>query len=316
MEINGFKSIAESGEVNLHDNITTLVGPNEAGKTGFLEAIEFFSHEKEITDEQICDYDSSLDADGKPVVEINASGVNPSNFSTGFGNINEISEVEGSISITIKKYSNGDYEVTSSDIDRELQRYKSTRSDRIEAAIGNLESIINQIEENLEESVENYSEIKRIINSIRSSGRITGRAQSIPRITTLLEELMQELRFDSDLETRQLMFRISESVDKLESLRPAAQIFVNEIFNIYIRKEFSLIGDGKDIGEIDYSDNSDPYSNLLQYIGEPPEEIRNMDTRSRRKLISERMADFSEQFSDVWGQENIEFDLDLVNNSI
>jgi recombinational DNA repair ATPase RecF len=46
----------DSGEVTLSPRITTLIGPNEAGKTNFLKAIESFNPSYNYKTEDLCYY--------------------------------------------------------------------------------------------------------------------------------------------------------------------------------------------------------------------------------------------------------------------
>lgn len=321
VSINSFKSISESDKVHLNNGITTLVGPNEAGKTGFLEAIEFFSHNNSIGEQNKCDYENSPNLDQVPVIEVEASGINPSDFTVNSSG-EEVFEINKEISIKVTKDASGSYEVTSSDIDRELQRYESTRSDRYDAMIGRVNSAADEILENVEkESVGDYGKIEDIINDIQSGSSLRARGGYHPDRASSLQEQLEELRGlltgnMRNINVRRAAFQVDELVSDLDSLRPAAEIFVDEAFNILMEKEINLIQNKKGLNEISYPDTSDPYANLLQYIGKSPPEIKSMDTRERRDLIKRKMELFSQQFCDAWGQGKVEFDIDLVNNDV
>ena len=56
VRVKNYKSIADSGNVNLNGGLTTLVGGNEAGKTNFLEALTFLGSPEEIPEDDLCDY--------------------------------------------------------------------------------------------------------------------------------------------------------------------------------------------------------------------------------------------------------------------
>ncbi len=56
--IKNYKSIIDSGDCYLEENITILAGKNESGKTAILEALEDFDTEKKIRDKAIPIYNS------------------------------------------------------------------------------------------------------------------------------------------------------------------------------------------------------------------------------------------------------------------
>ena len=50
IRIRNFKSIIDSGYITLDQDITVLLGKNEAGKTSILEALEYFDYDYEDED--------------------------------------------------------------------------------------------------------------------------------------------------------------------------------------------------------------------------------------------------------------------------
>lgn len=73
VRVRGFRNIKDSGWVNLHDDVTTLVGKNESGKTSFLEAIGRLSDTDEIADDDINNQMQDMD-ESFPVVQAKLSG--------------------------------------------------------------------------------------------------------------------------------------------------------------------------------------------------------------------------------------------------
>jgi len=57
--IQNFRSIENSGEVNLEPEITVLIGKNESGKTNILKALESFNGDYEYTDGDLCIYSAT-----------------------------------------------------------------------------------------------------------------------------------------------------------------------------------------------------------------------------------------------------------------
>lgn len=56
VRIQNFLSIKDSGEIEIDNKITCLLGKNECGKTNFLKALESFSSDYEYSEEYLCSY--------------------------------------------------------------------------------------------------------------------------------------------------------------------------------------------------------------------------------------------------------------------
>lgn len=54
VRVQNFKSIQDSGWVSLEDDLTALVGENEAGKSNFLEALSYLGTDKEVPNKHLC----------------------------------------------------------------------------------------------------------------------------------------------------------------------------------------------------------------------------------------------------------------------
>jgi predicted ATP-dependent endonuclease of OLD family len=68
VRVRGFRNTEDSGWVDVHEDVTTLVGKNESGKTSFLEAIGRLSDTNEIEDDDINNQMRDVD-DSFPVVQ-------------------------------------------------------------------------------------------------------------------------------------------------------------------------------------------------------------------------------------------------------
>lgn len=73
VRVRGFRNIEDSGWVDVHEDVTTLVGKNESGKTSFLEAVGGLSDTDRIKDDDINNQMSAVD-DSFPVVQAKFSG--------------------------------------------------------------------------------------------------------------------------------------------------------------------------------------------------------------------------------------------------
>lgn len=61
VRVRNYRSIVDSGWVDIETNITTLVGKNESGKTSFLRAIQLLTHDDEVEEERL-----NQDTESKP----------------------------------------------------------------------------------------------------------------------------------------------------------------------------------------------------------------------------------------------------------
>ncbi|MFH0815995.1 MAG: prenyltransferase/squalene oxidase repeat-containing protein [Methanobacteriota archaeon] len=71
IRIQNFRSIIDTGDVNIEGQITTILGKNEQGKTNFLRAIESFRNDYSYTEEDLCYLTTHSDDNEKiPIVTI------------------------------------------------------------------------------------------------------------------------------------------------------------------------------------------------------------------------------------------------------
>ena len=71
VKVQNYRSIVDSGTVELNQRTTTLVGGNEAGKTNFLKSLTLLGDSKEITRDNLCDYvDDELSTKNKSEIQV------------------------------------------------------------------------------------------------------------------------------------------------------------------------------------------------------------------------------------------------------
>jgi hypothetical protein len=84
VRIRNYKSIRDSGEVNLENDVTALIGQNESGKTNFLEALQSFNRGYTYSEEELCSYiiqDLRSRKDSQiPIISITFNGTIPNPF--------------------------------------------------------------------------------------------------------------------------------------------------------------------------------------------------------------------------------------------
>lgn len=56
VRVRNFRSYKDSGEVDLDENITVMIGKNECGKTNFLKTLESLNSDYEYSNDDLCYY--------------------------------------------------------------------------------------------------------------------------------------------------------------------------------------------------------------------------------------------------------------------
>ena len=60
-QVNNFKSIDKSGNINLDKNLTTFIGANESGKTSILMALNSIGTDQKYSEDELCTFSESWD---------------------------------------------------------------------------------------------------------------------------------------------------------------------------------------------------------------------------------------------------------------
>ncbi len=135
--IKNYKSIIDSGECYLTDNITILAGKNESGKTSILEALEDFDSDRQIRNDAI----PIINDDLKPAIEVT--------FQVSQKTINELlkkagveSVIKQNLNITIIKEYPDNYSLEPESM-RELGLSEKNKQETIEQ----LEKLFEKIKE-------------------------------------------------------------------------------------------------------------------------------------------------------------------------
>ncbi|RLF71037.1 MAG: hypothetical protein DRN55_07820, partial [Thermoplasmata archaeon] len=112
VRIRNFRSIIDSGEINLDDRITILLGKNEQGKTNFLRAIETFGKEYKYEDDDLSYLISQQIDSDIPIITIWFE-LNDEERKTTLSFIDEVLGRQNILAIT--KYFDGQYRIEKPD---------------------------------------------------------------------------------------------------------------------------------------------------------------------------------------------------------
>ncbi|NHN43119.1 AAA family ATPase [Halorubellus sp. JP-L1] len=323
VRIQNFRSIIDSEWVSLEDGVTTLVGPNEAGKTAILEALRRFEPNKGFNEDDVCDYVSSPDLENTAMVSIRLSGVTPASSSsrhTASFNQPDLLKIDREIDITIYKYFDGSYSVESADIESEITQYESSRQERSQNLHKDLKSLASSMLDELsEEDIgESQKEIESIATQSGNSGSIYSSFRSTDKVDIgglqnqyqTLKGILVSARSD-DLPSP-LTSQAMELERKISSSRPAGDLFADHFFSTVLYQNPPIIDDSIKLDKVGQKEEL-LYSSLLEFIGIGPDEVEGMDPRERRSTIESAMSEFTSLFTKFWTQGEIRFDLDFVN---
>lgn len=162
VRIQNYKSIVDTGWIELEKDITTLLGRNESGKTSFLQAISSFSDDDTYSEEEMCYYtDYSVD-DGVPIISIEFE-ITQSDIASEEGNFDILKDKPniGDI-LTFTKFSDGGKELESHDIQPQLDQENSIKdmvsrlNDRYNEILSDIQSDVSSLASQYGGNFRNY----------------------------------------------------------------------------------------------------------------------------------------------------------------
>lgn len=287
-----FRSITDSGEVNLNEDITVLAGRNESGKTNFLRALECFSNgefnssdtphdeDEEVTPRvMLClEYDmedlQSYKLDGVLVTEKIELIVNMNND----GN-----EYSGEL----------------------FEKLITPVQDEVGQILLHCEKLIMEVEHIVECNQSLYNNFPISYN------------------ISLMQDLLKKLKFFSDklIDEEFILSRINDAENLLGMLRKAQKLHYGR-FKILddILPKFVYLNSFEDVVPenvvISY-DVPEIINKIFVAFDTSLESIMNQTNEQRRKALLNRISsEFSQGFSQVFSQHEISFDLGIAGETL
>jgi predicted ATP-dependent endonuclease of OLD family len=155
VRVQNFRSIVDSDEIKLDSKITTLVGPNEAGKTNFLAALRKFETEESFSNDDLSFYIESSNSrpENIPIVSISASEVPLDRLYEWLNRSPNPSDIDNEYTeISITKYFDGSYDAQASDYQDILTEAKTDREQSLSTKLTQISTAYQEIYDVLDES--------------------------------------------------------------------------------------------------------------------------------------------------------------------
>ncbi|QCC59920.1 AAA family ATPase [Natrinema thermotolerans] len=335
-KVQNYRSIVDSGTVELNQKMTTIVGGNEAGKTNFLKSLTLLGDPNEIPREKLCDYNSEKITSKKmgdiQVLEVElpsqslASDSNAHLFhrrryvreeGSNDAYFIEPSESDGSLA-TVKRYADGTHKATFNDQEVEKRYLTSLLTSRTQQ-LGN-QITVEQI------SSELGMRIRRLRRTPFEEDAETDFQDSLDDLQNYIRENNEVIAGQYDEEesagSHNAEKLISEIIGIIESSREESGIRIYEsdlrhLPDIHYYGEIDEIKDEVAIEELrENPEENAAYSAILSYAGLEPEELDDLSSgeiRDRRQRAGE---EFSDLFNQYWNQSTIDIEIELSGGRV
>lgn len=335
IRVRNYRSIQNSGWVEMDEPITTLVGGNEAGKTNFLEAITLLGDVREVTEDELCDfkYDGLANKEKSEILileaEVPSRRIHPERGRTVFGRkIVRKATVEGEVieyvednssesQVIVRRYADGTHRLDfQEDNEEEWEYLRYLISNRIEQIKYGVE--VQQIGRELSSSLE---KLRRHFERSEGDDKVI---QALNEIETYLlenRELITESVKDSDSE-KSAGKLIDETTSIINSYKGEKGIllFHSDLVrfpDIRLFNQIDEVTNEVKIKELrDTPEDNPAYMSLLQYAGLKPEQLPELDSgqiRERRQRVGEKLSDLLKEY---WDQGSIDIKVELSGGRV
>jgi predicted ATP-dependent endonuclease of OLD family len=328
IDISEFRPIQKE-KIELHDDVTVLVGPNEAGKSNILESILMVDRGI-IPSRDGCVHLENPQPTVTAELQIPKSKINRE-----FEYIQEEELIEDE-PVRIQVISNRGPEseimgLTEDEL-RPLHRERSTGY----TSLSSLENIQNYLEEMVEEAPTEVWEdmgidrkfFDNLIINIKEADR-QGR-YSLNEIGRDIDKLLDNLRkidFTKSNLSREEYSKLRDIVGEVES---EAELFsenlesefsfpyekIQELYNIIYIKEVDDIEDEIKIEELQSSGKDSVYQDIFELSDLQLSNSYDIGSRERKKKKEKVAGEIQEGFNKYWTQENVSIELDFGGDTV
>lgn len=322
VRIQNFRSIIDSGNVNLDPDITTLVGPNEAGKTNFLKALHKFDPQRNYAADDLSFYVDDIDPESEkvPIVSVRISDFPLERLKNRVEpEIREGLE-DDTDDITLTKYFDGGYDVELGQYGDLISELSKSREERRRRVINQLVSTHNNIEDNIRNS-DSDLDMKLISSSALRHSADSDLGMLNDRIDRLKEQLKQ-LKEEGD---EDLLSQIRGEIARMESrlslldhlISPASRIVAKSAYNAAFKKGADLIQDEVTIEDVQDKPEDTFYSDILEFAGINVDEFYSLNAKERYDRKHAAAVKLEEGFNQYWPREDsVEFELSFGGDSV
>ncbi|WP_231183084.1 AAA family ATPase [Haladaptatus sp. DYF46] len=302
VRVQNYKSILDTKWVDIED-VTTLVGANEAGKTNFLEALSRFKDGEELTEAEISNYRSSSSTKKSeiPIVSLIISSVpNPL-----FEDVSRIifklrdSGLQNKRKRALTRYADGTVRYSLAQLEDNLEQ-ADVQLDHMYT----LPKLYKEIEENMyKKSIAFSDEISSVLN------QFGGDKSDIPDLIGGINDILSgkskhflpEPSPYSKLNTIRAMARGITWSDDVREVAP------DELAIIPNFQLFDNIVPISGKGVFDELEKGDPYWELLDAVDLDSESLESATGHEIHDRMDEANDTITQRFDDNWKQANVRF---------
>ena len=347
VQIQNYRSIIDTGIIDINRTDTTLVGGNEAGKTNVFSAIQLLGDSKEIPRKGLCDYISEKLKSKKqseiPILTVEFTSDSPSIDSLlGQGGHQYIRSSDGIIierrnrrvvrsdaeyelddeSVTVTRYADGTHRI-------QFEREALRRSYLVEQLSIRTGHLVRQIPEDyIQKEFSSQSRRLRQFGRRRDmSENLEGEFRAaIDSLQSYIldhdEAISSQYQTDNDSSDQRAEETIEQITTLIESYRDGAGLimFRKEIDRLPHIEAFGDIGEIDDEVRIDkikeQPNNFPAYSSILEFAGLEPDEMDELESGEIRDRRQSAGKEFTETFNSYWDQAKIEIEIELSGGRV
>lgn len=301
-----YRSIVDTGWVNLDTDITTLLGKNESGKSSFLQALASISNDKPI-EERDQNYNQRPDETPFEMIRIELAPED------GCDKI-QIGPLDIDAPIQVVKLSNGDRK-----IDAKTDKYSisspETKKELIEDVTSIGEDLNTLRNENSGKFRKKYdSNVKKNLNNIRNNGGENNLQWNLNQLDSLTSGLETLPDITND-ESKNL---VEKSKNKLISRYEEAEIIsdfdVSSVLpSIVYHDEFDRIKDSVHINSLNESENR-TFRNLLNIANIDYDDFNDRDDFEQVRELNSAQVNVSGEVNSIWDQKSVNVSINFSNN--
>ncbi|WP_081909145.1 AAA family ATPase [Haloferax prahovense] len=303
VRIRNYRSIIDSDWVNIEEDITTLIGKNESGKSSFLRAISSIKDEASYSDKEL-NYNSEV-TESEPIVSLEVTITDKS-----------ITSIEGvGDEIRIDKYPDGQRKVFSGDnVDPTL--LLSSAIESAQSAAENIYTRFIELRDRTNNQFPNHfnKNIKGLLNNLRN--KENPNAQNCLNWLSQLEQAVE----NSPEEISEIGEAKEWALKKIRTTREEIKnaedndLEIDDLLpSIVYHSEIDNISDSVSIRELNNGRNL-TFKNLLTILDIDYSEFNNLDKVDRLRKLDAAETTIKGSVNEIWEQKSVEIDLDFSEN--
>lgn len=302
--IMNYKSIKDSGDCYLSDNVTIFAGKNESGKSSILEALQDFHKDREIRSEAVPIENTDL----KPEIHLTLV-VDKETVNEMLGEIIEDPQaLTNNVTIEIIKTYPQDYSLSDATIGL-LKLSTSVDKKNQEAVIVNVNNLLSELKTII---VQNPSLSSGVTLPVESTDLGTNVEEIKSQITAFKKQLSPYLPQIADVEQHDRISNLPDEIikelDGLDDIVDEVELFVEKFVSKYL-PYFILYSSFDDVfpDSIKKSELADNvWAKDLESISNfKIDQITSSDAQQRRNHAESTNVEFSEVFKQYWTQDDI-----------